>query len=355
MAHVSLKDVATRAGVSFQTAGKVLNGKGRVSAATRERIVAAAAALDYVPNALARDLLSRSTRTIGVIATDFANDALAQHLVGLEREARRHGLLTIIGSVDAAGPDAARYVHALIERRVDGIVTLAPAVEDNPRLGELLRGRVPTVSTHTVAGGGIPVVTPDNLRSAYLPTRHLASLGHRRIGTVTGLRHRRVTHVRVQGYRQALADADLPFDPEAVEEGDWNVVEGGWQATHRLLDRRPDLTGLYVHNDAMAIGALAALRERGRRVPDDCAVVGCDDLPIAAWTTPPLTTVRLPFVEVGETAIRLLLAEIDERTPEPRPITLPVEMVYRASSGGRRVDAPVDPAPPVTTAEAGTG
>ncbi|MDP9365478.1 MAG: LacI family transcriptional regulator [Chloroflexota bacterium] len=355
MSRASLKDVAARAGVSFQTAGKALNGTGRVSAETRERILAAAAEIGYVPAALARDLLNRSTRTIGVVATDFSNAALAQHVVGIEREARRHGLLTIIGSVAAAGPDVEQYVRALIERRVDGIVTLAPVVEDNPRVGELLRGRVPTVSTHTVAGGGIPVVTPDNVQSAYLPTRHLASLGHRRIGTVTGPRDRRVAHARVHGYRQALADAGLPFDPEAVEEGDWDAIGGGWEAAHRLLDRRPDLTALYVHNDAMAIGVLGALRDRGRRVPDDCAVVGCDDLPIAAWTSPPLTTVRLPFVEAGETAVRMLLAEMAEPSADARPVTLPVQMVYRASSGGRWADAAAEPAPPAVTADAGEG
>lgn len=353
MTHVSLKDVAARAGVSFQTAGKVLNDKGRASAETRDRILAAASELGYVPNALARGLLNRSTYTIGVVATDFSNTVLAQHVVGIEREARRHGLLVIIGSVDPAGSDAEQYVRALIEHRVDGIVTAAPAVEDNPRVGDLLRGRVPVVSTHTVAGGGVPVVTPDNLRTAYLPTRHLASLGHRRIGTITGPRDRRVTHVRVRGYRQALADAGLPFDPEAVEEGDWEAVEGGWQSAHRLLDRCPDLTALYVHNDTMAIGVLAALRERGRRVPDDCAVVGCDDLPITAWTAPPLTTVHVPFASVGETAVRLLLAEIVERTPEPRPVELPVHMVYRASCGGRPPDTVSAPAPPPMTADAG--
>lgn len=355
MTHVSLKDVADRAGVSFQTAGKALNDKGRVAPETRQRIHAAAAELGYVPNALARGLLNRSTYTIGVIATDFSNTVLAQHVVGIEREARRHGLLVIIGSVDPAGSDAEQYVRALIERRVDGIVTVAPATEGNPRVGELLRGRVPAVSTHSVAGGGVPVVTPDNLRTAYLPTRHLAALGHRRIGTVTGPRERRVTHVRVQGYRQALTDAGLPFAPEAVEEGDWEAVAGGWQAAHRLLDRCPDLTAIYVHNDTMAIGVLGALRDRGRRVPDDCAVVGCDDLPIAAWTSPPLTTVHVPFAEIGETAVRLLLAEIAERTPQPRPVELPVRMVYRASCGSRPSGTWAESAPPPVTAEAGTG
>lgn len=142
MAHVSLKDVAALAGVSFQTTGKVLNGKGTVSAETRERILAAADELGYVPNALARGLLARSTCAIGVIASDFSDTVLSQIVVGVEREARRRGHAVIIGSVDRAGSESARTVRTLIERRVDGIVMVAPRLEEDARVGELLRGPV---------------------------------------------------------------------------------------------------------------------------------------------------------------------------------------------------------------------
>ena len=340
MAHVSLKDVAARAGVSFQTASKVLNGKGTVSAETRRRILGAADALGYVPNALARSLLTSRTCTIGVIASDFSDTVLSQIVVGVEREARRHGHCVIIGSVDRDGSDGARYLRELIERRVDGIVTVAPKLEGDPRVGELLRGGVPAVTTHHVAGGGVSVVRPDDFQAAFLATRHLTALGHRRIGTITGCRAGRVSHIRVEGYRHALVESGIPFDPDLVEAGDWEV-EGGYQATHRLLDRAPDLTAVFAQNDPMAVGVLSALHDRGWGVPDDCAVVGCDDLTLAARTIPPLTTVHVPFLETGETAARLLVESIGaraaKRTPEPRQVLLPVHLVYRASSASREL------------------
>lgn len=352
MTYVSLKDVAALAGVSFQTASKVLNGKGAVSPDTRARTLGAAETLGYVPNALARSLLGKSTCTIGVLATDFSATTLAQVVVGIERAARRQGLCVIIGSVDRAGSDVERYLQALLERRVDGIITAAPITEGNPRVGELLRGRIPAVSTHEIAGGGIATVMPDNVQTASLPVRHLLALGHRRIGTITGSRERRVTHIQVRAYRQALAGADVPFEPELVEEGDWEV-EGGYRAAHRLLDRAPDVTALAVQNDLMAVGVLSALHDRGRRVPEDCAVVGCDDLPLAAHTIPPLTTVHVPFYEVGETATHLLLDRIAAGGGEPQRILLPVHLVYRASAGGdRRSDSGAAADPPAVAASA---
>lgn len=347
MSHVSLKDVASRSGVSFQTASKVLNGKGTVSAETRRRIGHAAAELGYVPNALARSLLSSSTCTIGVVVSDFSDTIPSQVVVGVEREARRHGHCVLIGSVDPDGSDGVRYLRELIARRVDGIVTIAPQLEDDSAVGELLRGPIAAVSTHHIAGGGVSVVEPDDAATAYLATQHLAALGHRRIGTITGDGARRVSHVRVAGYRRALAEAGLAFDPDLVEEGDWEP-EGGYQAGHRLLDRAPDLTAVCVQNDPMAIGLLAALHDRGRRVPADCAVVGCDDVAVASRTIPPLATVRIPFFENGEVATRLLIELIGERagggTPAPRHLLLPVRLVYRASSGGH-VAAPASNPP----------
>jgi len=330
---VSLKDVAARAGVSFQTTSKVLNGKGTVAPETRARIVGAAEELGYVPNALARSLLSRSTCTIGVLASDFSDTVLSQLVVGVERVARRHGHVVIIGSVDREGSDGERSLRALIERRVDGVVTAAPTLEADSRVGAMLRGPTPAVGTHVVAGGGIPVVTPNHLLAGLLATRHLAALGHRRIGTVLGARHRRDTWLRLRGFRDALEEAGLPFDPSLVEEGGWKI-EGGYQAGHRLLDRAPDLAAVVAQNDLMAMGLLSALHDRGRNVPSDCAVVGCDDVPIASRTIPPLTTVRIPFEDVGETAARLLLDVIAGRVAEPPvEVVLPVDLVRRSSCG----------------------
>lgn len=341
MADVSLRDVASRAGVSFQTAGKVLNGKGTVSAETRERILEAARELGYVPNALARGLVTQSTSTIGIIASDLSDYILARFVVGAEREARRRGHGMLIGSLDEKGTDAGHYLRILLERRVDGILSAAPQLENDARIGELLRSSVPTVGIHHIPGGGIPLVGSDHVRTGFLATHHLLGLGHRHVATVRGDEDRRVTFSRLKGYKKALEEAGVAFAPDLVEAGDWEP-EGGYQATMRLLDRTPRITAIFAQNDAMALGVLSALHDRGLSVPEDCAVVGCDDVPLAAHTVPSLTTVHVPFYETGETAARLLIDMIEDGGEgAPKRTLLPVYLVRRRSCGGGNMEASI--------------
>ena len=332
MASVSIKTVAARAGVSFQTASKVLNGKGSVSEQTRQRILEAASQLGYVPNAVARGLVTRSTRTVGVVASDLSDYVLAQFVVGAEREAREQGHSVIIGSVSDDGSDGERYVRTLIERRVEGILLAAPELERQPQIGEILGASLPVVSIHAVPGARVTLVGSNHVETGLLATRHLLEHGHTRIGIVAGPRSRRVVHSRLRGYEQAYREAGLEPDPDLIEEGDWQV-EGGYEAARRLLARAPDLTALFVQNDTMAIGALSALHKGGRAAPADCAVLSCDDIPAARFTIPALSTVRIPVYETGATAMRLLLERIAAPTTEPRRVLLPVELVTRRSCG----------------------
>ena len=336
MTRASLRDVASKAGVSFQTAGKVLNGKGSVSAATRERILLAARDLNYVPNAVARGLVTSKTFTIGIVASDLDDAQLARFVVGAEREARRRGHGVLIGNVNREGDDAERYLQMLLERRVDGILTAAPQMEHDERVGELLRGPTPAVSIHRVPGRGVSLVGSDHRRTGLLATEHLLSLGHRRVATVTGSENRQVTAHRLEGYKRALDGAEVPFDPSLVEIGNWDA-DGAYEATLRLLDRAPDATAFFAQNDVMALGVLSALREKGLAVPDDRAVVGCDDIPLATHAAPPLTTVHVPFYETGKTAVRLLLDTIAGEVREPKRVLLPVRLVVRKSCGGDKV------------------
>jgi LacI family transcriptional regulator len=338
-----LRDVASKAGVSFQTAGKVLNGKGSVSAQTRERILDAAKTLGYVPNAPARSLVTRSTCTIGIVASDLSDAELARFVVGAEREARRQGHGVLIGSIDRDGTDAERYLNMLLERRVDGILTAAPQMERDARIGELLRGPIPAVSIHRVPGRGVPLVGSDHVETALLATQHLLGLGHRRIATVVGSEGRQVTAMRMKGYERALEEAQVQYDPALVESGNW-MADEAYRATIRLLDRAPDITAIYAQNDLMALGVMSALYGRGLSVPEDCAVVGCDDIPMAKHAIPPLTTVHVPFYETGKTAARLLLDIIAGRTDRPRRVLLPVHLVCRGSCGAR-VQAAGKPSP----------
>ncbi|HEY3873791.1 MAG TPA: LacI family DNA-binding transcriptional regulator [Actinocrinis sp.] len=333
--YASLKEVAARAGVSFQTASKVLNGgRVRVSAQTADRILAAARELGYSPNTIARSLVQRSTCTLGLVAGDMTDGALAQFAVAAEQEARRNGHAVLVGNLDPAGDDGAEVVRMLLERRVDGVIAAAPQLEEDAQVAEMLRRHVPAVSLHHVPGGGVPVVGSNHRETGRLATAHLAGLGHRRIGTVTGPFRRRVVRSRLRGHEDALREAGLEPSEDLVAEADW-TSGGAAHAARLLLDRERAVSAVFVHSDTMAIGVLSALAAAGRRVPDDVAVVGCDDMPFAEFLTPALTSVRVPFGETGEQAVRLLLRRIQEEPVPTEPLLLPVELVVRASCGGR--------------------
>ncbi len=328
----SIKDVAERAGVSFQTASKVLRGGGTVAPATRDRIHASAEALGYVTNDVARSLVTRRTRTIGIVVGDLSDHIVARFVTGAEDEARRRRHSVLIVSVGTGSDDGERSLRTLLERRVVGIVLAAPRLEVDARLSALLRGPVPVASIHAVAGGGVRLVGSDQCETARLATAHLVEIGHEHIGMVTGTMTRRVARSRARGYRTALEAAGLEKVPGRVAEGDWQP-DGGYAAASAVLDRHPEVTALYVQNDLMAIGALHAASDRGLRVPEDLAVIGCDDIPTAAHTVPTLSTVRLPFAETGARAVRLLLDEDEADEATDRPVLLPVELVCRRSCG----------------------
>ncbi len=330
MTRVSLKDVAARAGVSFQTTSKVLNGQGTVASETRQRILRAASELGYVPNALARSLSTRRSCTMGLIASTGGDTVLSLCIGTIERTARQCGQAVILGSIAPDGHDGEEVIRSLLSRQVEGLLIVAPQLESQEQIGELIARRVPAVSTHPMPAG-ISSVQTDFYRAAVLAVEHLMALGHQRIGTITGPMWRSAARFRLDGYREALTRAGLSFDPALVEEADWEI-EGGYAATHRLLDRMPNLTAIYAQNDLMAVGVLSALHDRGLRVPDQCSVVGCDDLPFAAHTIPPLTTAIFPLQQMTQRAVSLLLKLI--RNPEMAPIheRLPVSLVVRQST-----------------------
>lgn len=341
--RVSVKDVAARSGVSFQTTSKVLNGGGSVSDVTRQRILRAASDLGYVPNLQARSLVMQRTRTVGLVAGDFSDPGLSRCLAGAEHEARRQGYSLMITSVEPEGSGTEYALPSMMERRVDGVLLAAPQMEEDLALAHVLDRTLPIVSLHHIAGAAVTTVGPDDERAGELATRHLLALGHRAIGVVSGIRGRRLTQARLRGHRQALDDAGVEFAPELVAEGGVGVA-GGMRALPTLLERRPDLTAVVCHHDLVAVGVLTALRRMNRRVPEDCSVVGFDDLQSAAYTSPPLTSVHIPFYEIGAEAMRLLLRMIAGATPAGG-VALPVHLVKRSSTGAARGSDGSRPAP----------
>jgi DNA-binding LacI/PurR family transcriptional regulator len=339
----TIRDVALRAGVSHQTVSRVINGDRAVIGPTRERVLAAIRELDYVPNAIARSLSVNRTHTLGVVTADISDYAFGQAVAGAEAEARRHGYLLVIGSVgQAAGEDAAAaYLRLMGQRRVEGVVLDWPTLRpDDAMVGALATSRLPviTIAAHPEVSG-LQVVDVDNRHGGFDATGFLIGRGHRAIATVTGPLRWNAAEARLLGYQDALRGAGLPALPELVESGaDWGPA-GGQAATARLLGRSASFTAIFAQSDLLAVGAITELRLRGIRVPQDVSVVGYDDIPVARFLDPPLTTMAQPIREVGELAARFLIGAVvhpgTDGGGSERLRLLPATLVVRGSVAER--------------------
>ncbi len=335
MAHksrVTITEVAREAGVSTQTISRVLNNRPDVSPETRQRVHQIIARLGYQPNAIARSLVSKRTRTLGLITADFSDYFFTQVIAGAEVEARKHGYFFMLGSTERNLQDEPEYIRLLTERHVEGILFARPSTEpDNYHLISLLRDGVPVVTTaYHLPGETLTVVDVDNVEGAQQATRCLLEHAHRQVAMITGPTIWKSVNDRTQGYALALEAAGVAFNPDLIAEGDWSY-ESGYRAMRDLLARDRSLSDVFAQNDRMAIGAMRALREAGRRVPQDVSVVGYDDIPVAAYCDPPLTTVRQPMREVGEVATRLLIQAIEEPGSVQGEVLLKTELIRRGS------------------------
>jgi len=342
----TIRDVARRAGVSHQTVSRVIKGEDTVLDATRERVMTAIRELAFVPNAIARSLTSDRTHTLGIVTSDIADHFFGQAVSGAEAEARRQGYFVIIGSVEEApGDDEQAYLQLLLQRRVEGIILARPMLgEAGSRRLAAAASLIPLAAIGPHADiQGIDVVDIDNRQGAFDATGTLIEHGHRQIATITGPLDWASAEARLEGYREALRAANVPESRslEATTEG-WGLDEGQ-QGVSRLLDAGVEFTAIFAQSDLLAIGAITSLRAHGLHVPDDVSVVGYDDIPVAAFLDPPLTTVRQPMRDVGATAVRLVLDEIARERDagrdgerQPRRVTLPASLVTRDSVASPR-------------------
>ena len=332
--YVSVKEIAAKAGVSFQTASKVLNGGNvRVSAEPAARIMAVAEKLGYQPNTVARSLVQQTTSTIGLITGDLTDGALSQFAVAAEQMARRHQHAVLIGNLAEQDEDGASVLQMLIDRRVDGVIAAAPQLEGDPAVADLLRRYVPAVSLHHVPGGGVPVVGSNHREGARMATEHLArARPHARSARSPARSAATWCAAGCTADEDSLREAGIEPGEDLAVEADWTPGTAA-AATRLLLQRDPEMSAIFVHSDTMAIGVLSALAAAGRRIPADVAVVSCDDMPFAAYLTPSLTSLRVPFAQTGERAVELLLSSIAGQDPPAEPVLLPVELIIRDSSG----------------------
>lgn len=321
----TIADVAARSGVSTATVSRILSGSAPARPETRDRVIAAARELGYQPSGVARALKRRETRTLGLVVTDVTNPFYPQVVRAAEVAAheRGYGLILANGEDDPARELA--HLDLLVERRVDGIVVASSAMTRH-HAARLRAIAVPVVLVNDpITGSGLPAITADHRLGTRLATRHLVALGHRRIGHIGAPD----AHVAASLRRRGVIDGMRGIGVPVVVAGDGGVA-GGAAAGAELL--RAGVTGIVAYNDLTAIGALRGLRDAGARVPEDVSLIGFDDIPMAAWTDPPLTTVRQDTAALGRWAVeRVLRALAGDR--EADRILLEPELVIRGSTG----------------------
>jgi LacI family transcriptional regulator len=303
----TIYDVARLAGVSTATVSRALNGTAPIAPPTRAAIEAAVEQLGYRPNSIARSLVTKSTQTIALLLPDIANPFYAGLVAGIQAYALAHDRTMLLCTTEGDPEREEQYLQLLRDKQVDGALVDGLVLPPD-RIGRFVRDGFPIVCLdRDIDSSAIPLVQVDNRLGGRLATEHLLALGHTRIAHVTGARTLHISDDRRDGYRDALRDAGVEARHSLVEPGTF-TEEGGYLAARALLEREPRLTAIFAANDLSAVGVLNALAEAGHYVPNDVSVVGFDDLRLAAYTSPPLTTIRQPAEEIAQLATELLIA-----------------------------------------------
>ncbi len=330
MRKLSIKDIAAAAGVSHSTVSRALRGSPLLKPETVARIRQIAQEKGYTASAVARSLVTRRTQTIGVVVTTIADPFVAEVVGGIEEAANDRGYSVFLANSNAQPEREMKVVQSFAERRVDGIIVTSSRVGAlyTPMLSNM---KVPIVLINNQHPGEfVHSVMIANLEASRQAVQHLIALGHRRIGYLGDRFGYQSDTERFAGYREALDCAGLPFQPELVAHGDGRP-EGGWAAMQKLLALPERPTAVFCYNDMSALGALRAVREAGLRVPQDISLVGFDDLFVAQFTDPPLTTVRQPKAQMGRLAMETLF-ELLEGAQAAQLLRVPGELILRQST-----------------------
>jgi LacI family transcriptional regulator len=313
----------------------VIQGAKNVRPATREKVEHAIEEMGYVPSAVAQSLRSKRTRSLALMVSDITNTFWTTVARGVEDVAHRHDYSVLLCNTDENLAKQRRYLDFLISQQVDGVI-IAPYDSDAKHLEKLRARGIPTVLIdRRIEGWDTDSVCTDSMAGARALVRHLISLGHERIAVVSGPAITSTAEERVAGYCIALAEAGIPLDPHLIRRGEFRHVSGE-QLTYRLLDDGPNPTAIFAANNAIAMGVVDALANRGLRIPQDVALVSFDDLPNASRLFPFLTVVAQPVYDLGVNAAQLLLSRLDSETPlRPRHVVLPSRLIVRHSCGSK--------------------
>ncbi len=326
---VTIFDVARESGVSYSTVSRVLNGFKYVKESTRQKVLEAADRLGYVANLQARSLAGGRSNIIGVLVPGLDNGYIGEIIRGIDEALRDIGYDLMLYTTHRQEGKESRYVQAIANGLTDGLILIVPLIP-TAYLDALRQQRFPYVLIdQSDIEESSSIVDATNEKGAYEATRYLIELGHRRIGHITGLMGLSSAVERLAGYKAALEEAGIPFNPQLVVEGDfWE--QSGYEGTQKLLALPQPPTAIFASNDLMAFGAYEAVRTNGLDIPKDISIVGFDDIPQASLVHPKLTTVHQPLDQMGRVAVQILLERIEKDSP-PRRVTLATHLVIRDS------------------------
>lgn len=328
---ITLRDVARKAGVSVKTVSRVVNNQGEISEETRQRIASVIREMGYRPNLVARGLVTQRTHTLGLVVPDITNPFFPEVARGVQDAARHRNYNVFLCNSGEDQQEELNALHSLAGQGVDGII-ISPCHSTGENLAKFADEFSPIVTiNHLYTHPHISMVLTENAQGAKLVVEYLISKGHRRIGMVAGLEKSLNRGRRIYGFTEAMKAQGLEILIENIEEAT-PKVESGYSAALSLLAKQPQLSAIFVYNDLMALGVLQACRMLGRRVPEDCAVVGFDDIQIAGLIYPALTTVHLDKYRLGQEAVGRLLEMLEQPTTNFPPISLEVELVIRQSA-----------------------
>jgi len=323
-----MRHVAERANVSVTTVSHVINETRPVSDELRQRVLAAMDELGYQPNLLARSLRQGKTHTIGMIIPDNANPFFAEMSRGVEDTSFEQGYSVILCNSDSNLDKELLYANVLAEKRVDGILFVAAGLSTE-RILDLQARRMPLVVVdRDLPEAAVDSVLTDNAQGGWLATHHLVELGHHRIGCITGPSDITPSAERITGYRQALDESGLPVDKALIVRGDFQY-DSGYQAASQLLQMDDPPTAIFACNDLMAIGVMSAALKLGLHIPADLSVIGFDDVRLASFANPPLTTIVQPKYEIGVIATTMLLERMHDLEMPARRRVFETDLLVR--------------------------
>ncbi|EGR2425185.1 TPA: substrate-binding domain-containing protein [Vibrio cholerae] len=327
----TMKDIARLAGVSTSTVSHVINKSRFVSDEIAERVNNAAQQLNYAPSALARSLKMNRTKTIGMLVTTSTNPFFGEVVKGVERSCYHQGYNLILCNTEGDNQRMKASINTLLQKRVDGLLLMCSTLE-----GERLDvfDRYPDIPIVVMDWGPIlfasDKIQDNSLQGGYMAAKHLIECGHKEIGCITGPLIRHQAQMRYEGYKRALAEAGIAINPDWIVESDFEC-EGGYQAFEKLYQRGKLPSALFVSNDMMAMGVIQAASQRGLRVPDDLSLIGYDDVHIAKFMTPALTTIHQPKYRLGKAAVDTLLYRLENPDTTAQVVQLEPTLVVRSS------------------------